>query len=366
MNFAFDADQVMLRDSVVRLLRDRVDPGRLAARGVRFDAPYDPGLWREMCELGWSGIVVPERFGGLGLGLVEWIVICEEIGRALAPCPYFGNYLGTLALSAAGAEAQQHRLFPAMIDGSARLALAWSEHESAEDPLCVRSVVAGDTLRGTKRYVIDADAATHFIVTARDPSQALGLYLVEREQGGVAVEALPWMDITRRVGTVRFEGAICEPLPVAFDAAWPWINDRALLALAAENAGGAEAVLLRSVAYAKERVQFGKPIAAYQAIKHRCADMLMQVESAKALGCYAAWALEHSAPEGPAAAAMAKSYSADAYRHCTSEAIQIHGAIGFTWELPIHLYYKRARANAVQFGNPTRLRDRVIELVTAA
>jgi alkylation response protein AidB-like acyl-CoA dehydrogenase len=366
MNFAFNADQDLLRDSVVRLLRDKVDLGRLTGGGNRVDTSYDPTLWREMTELGWPGLIIPETFGGLAMSLVDWIVITEEVGRSLAPCPYLGNYAGTLAVMAAGSPAQQNELLPAVVDGAAQLALAWSEHESNEDPRAVESTVASGRLSGTKRYVLDADTATHFVVTATDRVGRIGFHVVARDQPGVEVEVLPWMDVTRRVCTIAFSNAQSEPMASDFDSHWQWIVDRILLALSSENAGGAEAILHKTVAYAKERVQFGKPIASFQAIKHKCADMLMKVESAKALSYYAAWALAQENEAAPLAAAMAKSFSSDAYRFCTAEAIQIHGAIGFTWEMPVHLYYKRARANAVQFGAPAKLRDRVIELVTAA
>ena len=370
MNFAFDEDQNRLRDSAVRFLRDRVDLSRITGQGNRPDTRYDTALWREIVALGWPGLLIPEEYGGSGLTLVDWIVINEEIGRSLAPCPYLGTFAGTAALLRAGSTEQKERLLPGVVSGDVRFALACNEAEQTDAPKDIDARVAGsalrDTIDGTARYVIDADDATHFVVTARDSSGSLGLYVVERDQSSVAVSPLEWMDVTRRVGTVTFDGARCERLQADFDAAWRWIVDRVLLALSAENAGGAEAILQRTVEYAKQRIQFGKPIASYQAIKHKCADMLMKVESAKALTYYCAWALAGDEPVGALAAAMAKSFTSDAYRFCTSEAIQIHGAIGFTWEMPVHLYFKRARANAVMFGAPSAHRDRVIELVTAA
>ena len=366
MNFAFDEDQNRLRDSAVRFLRDRVDLSRITGQGNRPDTRYDPALWRDIVALGWPSLLIPEEYGGSGLTPVDWIVVNEEIGRSLAPCPYFGTFAGTVALLRAGSAEQKERLLPGIGAGEIRFALACNEAEQNDALDRVDARVAGGAVRGTKRYVIDADDATHFVVTARDSSGSLGLYVVERRQPSVAVVPLEWMDVTRRVGTVTFDGARCERLPADFDAAWRWILDRVLLALSAENAGGAEAILQRTVEYAKQRIQFGKPIASYQAIKHKCADMLMKVESAKALTYYCAWALSGDEPVGALSAAMAKSFTSDAYRFCTSEAIQIHGAIGFTWEMPVHLYFKRARANAVMFGAPAVHRDRVIELVTAA
>jgi acyl-CoA dehydrogenase len=366
MNFAFNDDQAMLRDAAARLLRDQVDLGRLTAHGNRPDTTYDQALWRRIIDLGWPGLIIPEAYGGLGMSLVDWVVITEEIGRSLAPCPYLGNYAGTLALMRSGTAAQKDQHLPRVATGTAQLGLAWSEHDRNEDPRAVATIAAGNTLTGRKRYVIDADTASHLVVTARGSGGAIGFFLVATDQPGVTVAALPWMDVTRRVCDVTFASAAAEPMHGDFDAAWQWIADRVLLALASENAGGAEAILRRTVAYANQRVQFGKPIASYQAIKHKCADMMMKVESAKALTYYCAWALAEGDDVASVSAAMAKSFSSDAYRFCTSEAIQIHGAIGFTWEMPVHLYYKRARANAVMFGNPSYHRDRVIDLVTAA
>ena len=174
------------------------------------------------------------------------------------------------------------------------------------------------------------------------------------------------MDVTRRVCTVTFTDAKAEPMPADFDAAWSWIIDRVLLALSSENAGGADAILRQTVDYANQRIQFGKPIASYQAIKHKCADMMMKVESAKALTYYCAWALIGGRQRGSARGIDGEELHVGRVSVLHREAIQIHGAIGFTWEMPVHLYFKRARANAVMFGNPAAHRDRVIELVTAA
>ena len=366
MNFAFNEDQDRLRESALRFLRDRIDLGRLTGNGNRPDTTYDTKLWNEIVGLGWTGLLVPEEYGGSGLSLVDWVVITEELGRSLAPCPYLGNYAGTLALMRAGSSQQKELLLPQIVSGTAQMALAWSESEQAEDHGVLAATVGTGPLRGTKRYVVDADTATHLIVSARDTAGSLALYLVPSDQAGVSIEVLPWMDVTRRVCTVTFADAKAEQLPGDFDAAWSWIIDRVLLALSSESAGGAAAILRQTVDYANQRIQFGKPIASYQAIKHKCADMLMKVESAKALTYYCAWALSDGVDEGPLAASMAKSFTSDAYRFCTAEAIQIHGAIGFTWEMPVHLYFKRARANAVMFGNPAAHRERVIELVTAA
>ena len=371
MNFAFNAEQDMLRDSALRLLRYRVDLGKLTAQGNRPDTRYEAPLWRSMVELGWSGLTVPEQYGGLGLSMIDFVVQAEELGRSLAPCPDLGNFAGTRALLVAGSEAQKQTLLPAVLSGAAQLALACDEavpDRAGAGNVCGAAAcrVVDGRLSGSHRYVFDADDATHIVVSARDVQGTPWLYLVDRSRGGVQLQDIEWMDITRRVCELRFAATPCERLPQPFASAWPLIRDAVLLALAAENAGGADAILRRTVAYANERVQFGRPIASFQAIKHKCADMLMKVESAKALSYFAAWALSESPREAALAAAMAKSYSDDAYKLCTAEAVQIHGAIGFTWAMPVHLYFKRARANAALYGNSRALRDRVIQLAVAS
>ena len=161
MNFAFNEDQDRLRDSAVRFLRDRIDLGRLTAKGNDPDTTYDRTLWNEIVALGWTGLIVPEEYGGLGLSLVDWVVITEELGRSLAPCPYLGNYAGTLALLRAGSAEQKDTLLPQIVSGSVQTALAWSENEQSEDPRAIAATVRNGRLNGTKRYVIDADTATH-------------------------------------------------------------------------------------------------------------------------------------------------------------------------------------------------------------
>ena len=370
MNFAFNSDQDLLRDTAARLLKDKVDLEQLTSQGNKPDTTYDKSLWQAMVEMGWPSLIIPEAYGGLGLSLIEWTVLTEEFGKTLAPCPYLGNYSGTLAMLAAGTDSQKQTLLPGVIDGTLQLALAWNEQESKEDPTLVDSSVTENKLTGSKQYVVDADTATHLIVTARNAKNEIQFYVVATNQTEVKIEDLPWMDVTRRVSRITFDAATAEPMSNSFANSWSWISDRIMLSLASESAGGASTILEKTVAYTKERVQFGKTIASYQAIKHKCADLLTQVESAKTLTYYAAWALSDagldSSDEASIAAAMAKSYTTDAYKTCTAEAIQTHGAIGFTWEMPIHLYYKRARANAISIATSNQLRDNLIQKVVAA
>jgi alkylation response protein AidB-like acyl-CoA dehydrogenase len=220
-------------------------------------------------------------------------------------------------------------------------------------------------LSGSAGFVVDAAAAYKIVVAASD-GQGRRFFLVDRDDPSVHVDVLDWRDITRQVCTVRLEGAPAERLDGSADDAWPWIRDRLLLVLAAESAGGLHAVLDDTVAHAQARVAFGRPIGAYQAIKHSLADMLAQAECASTAVLYAAWALSEEDAAAPRAAAMAQSYASDAYREATHRSIQIFGAIGFTWEMKNHLYYKRARANAELLGSPAAHRERLVRLLEAA
>jgi alkylation response protein AidB-like acyl-CoA dehydrogenase len=221
---------------------------------------------------------------------------------------------------------------------------------------------------GTKLFVPHAQNADRIVVVARTGSDGPGgvsLLLVDARAQGVSITPLESMDLTSRLAEVRFDGAPAELLGQENEgwAAWEWVRDRALVALSAESVGGSEKVLEDSVKYAKERVQFGKPIGVHQAIKHKCADMLIEVESSKSITYYAAWTVAENGDEAPLAAAMAKAYTSDAYRHASAENIQIHGGVGFTWEYDCHYYFKRAKAIEVTYGDPSYHRERVAQLL---
>jgi alkylation response protein AidB-like acyl-CoA dehydrogenase len=331
---------------------------------------YRPELWRQMAELGWLGLLVPEDYGGAGLGLVDLVVIQEEMGRALLPSPFFGNLQGTLALLRAGNDTQKKELLSALAVGERIVSFAITEEAGTEEPEDIQTTAqrdgAGYRVSGTKLFVPEGQNADTVIVVARTGSAGeLSLLLVDMDQDGVECEALQSMDQTRRIAELRFDGVRAELLgaeSAGLDT-WEWVRDRALIALAADAVGGSEKVLEDSVAYAKERVQFGKPIGVHQAIKHKCADMLVQVESSKSITYYAAWAAAEGLDEARLAAAMAKAYTSDAYRHCSAENIQIHGGVGFTWEYDCHLYFKRAKAVEVTYGDATLHRERVAQLM---
>jgi alkylation response protein AidB-like acyl-CoA dehydrogenase len=366
MNFSLSDDHRQLKDSAKTFLDAEISLKPLLVPGATVrDAGY-ANNWAKIAQMGWAGLMIPEEFGGSGLGCIDLIMIVEELGRTLTPSPFLGTLLGTLAVMKGGDAALQTRILPQVAAGEIALALAAAEADGREDGPDRETTAepdrAGWRVSGRKSFVIDAAAAQMLVVAAQVGGERR-LFLVDARKPGVEVALEPWRDITRQVCTVTLQGAQAESLGGA--DVWPWVRDRALLALAAENAAGLRHVLDVTAAYARERVAFGRPIGAYQAIKHALADMLGQAEAAAAAVLYAAWALAEEDARAPLAAAMAKAYSSDAYVEAAHRSIQIFGAIGFTWEMPNHLYLKRARANAEMFGAAREHRLRVIDLARA-
>jgi alkylation response protein AidB-like acyl-CoA dehydrogenase len=366
MNFSLSDDHRLLKDSARSFLDAEISLKPLLVPGATVrDAGYGDN-WAKIAQMGWPGLLIAEEFGGAGLGCIDLIMIVEELGRTLTPSPFLGTLLGTLAVLKGGDRALQTRILPQVATGEIAMALAAAEthgHEEGPD----RETAAtpdGDGWRisGRKCFVIDACAAQMLVVAAQVSGERR-LFLVDARKPGVEVALERWRDITRQVCTVTLDQAQAEPL--GDGDVWPWVRDRALLSLAAENAAGLRHVLDVTAAYARERIAFGRPIGAYQAIKHALADMLGQAEAAAAAVLYAAWALAEEDARAPLAAAMAKAYTSDAYVEAAHRSIQIFGAIGFTWEMPNHLYLKRSRANAEMFGASREHRVRVIDLARA-
>jgi len=370
MNFALGDDHRMLKDSAQVFLDEKISLKPLLVPGATVrDAGYAAN-WARIAEMGWPGLLIAEEYGGAGLSCIDLVMIVEELGRTLAPSPFLGTLLGTLAVIKGGGDAQKSRLLPRVAAGELALALAVAGSDGREDgpDRETRAVEAtgGWRITGRKAFVVDAAEAGVLVVAAYDAAaDARRFFLVDAGQAGVSVEIDAWRDITRQVCTVTLDEAEAEPLGEDGDALWSWVRDRALLALSAENAAGLRHVLNVTADYARERVAFGRPIGAYQAIKHSLADMVGQAESARTSVLYAAWALSEEDPRAPLAAAMAKAYSSDAYVEAAHRSIQIFGAIGFTWEMPNHLYLKRARGNAELFGASREHRSRVIDMARA-
>jgi alkylation response protein AidB-like acyl-CoA dehydrogenase len=306
---------------------------------------------------------------------VELCIVLEELGRCLAPVPFLPTVIAAAAILEAGDEAQRAAWLPRIASGELAASLALTEGRGSDAPLDLQLAAkrAGDAfeLSGSKLFVPDGGDADLFVVVARtggQGEQGLGLFLVPRDTPGLSCSAMRALDPLRPLHRLDFQNA---RVPAANllggDAdAWPRIErilDRARVMLCAEMLGGAEKCLEDSVAYAKERVQFGKPIGVHQAIKHKCADMLFQVESSRSITYYAAWAAREEAPDFALAAAMAKAYVSDAYRFVSAENIQIHGGVGFTWEYDCHLYFKRAKSDEVWLGDGSLQRERVARLL---
>jgi alkylation response protein AidB-like acyl-CoA dehydrogenase len=375
MDFGFSEEQDMLRDSARQFL-DSECPISYVRQMMEDATGYSEDQWKKMAELGWTGLIFPETYGGAGLNMVDLVVVLEEMGRAVMPGPFFATViLGGLAIDLAGTEAQRQRYLPGICDGSLKATMAHIEESGRWDGagIVMPAKKAGTsyTLSGTKLFVHDAHNADVMVVPARTGGKGdkgITLFVVDAKQPGVQVTLLKTMDQTRKLGAVTFdnvtvgkEGVLGKP-----NQGWPVLEralDRAKVALCAEMCGGAQRVLDMSVEYAKVREQFGRPIGSFQAIQHKCANMMVQVESSKSATYYAAWAVANDVPEAHLAASMAKAYCSDAYRAVSAEGIQVHGGIGFTWEHDMHLYFKRAKGSEVTFGDATWNRELVARAV---
>jgi len=363
VNFAFSEEQEELRKAVRRFLEDK-SPETEVRRLMETEDGYDEAVWRQMADqLGLQGLTIPERFGGSGFGYVELVVVLEEMGRALLCAPYFSSVaLAANLLMATGDEAAQADYLPSIADGSKIATVALAEASGRWDEEGV-TVAASDTdgqwrVSGEKLYVLDGHAADLILVAARS-ADGVSVFAVDKGAQGYQAASLSTMDQTRKQAKLTFDATPAR-LVGAEGEGWAAVSkmlDLAAVALAAEQVGGAQKVLEMAVEYAKVRVQFGRPIGSFQAIKHKCADMLLEVESAKSAAYYAGWAAAEDSDELPVVASLAKSYCSEAYFHATAENIQIHGGIGFTWEHPAHLYFKRAKSSELLFGDPTYHRE---------
>jgi len=363
VNFAFNEEQLWLRDSARKFLAENSPPAQVHALAAT-DRGYDPEVWARVAgELGWPALIVPEDYGGFGFSYLELVAVMEEMGRALACAPLLSGAAAAGAILAAGDEDQKAALLPDIAAGEQLATLAWV---GTPDPARVSVTARADgdavALDGVLT-ALDGHAAGLLLVPAR-AGDDVALYAVPADTPGVMVERLHTMDQTRRLARVRLEGARLPASARLGAGGWGPISealDLAAVLLAAENVGVADFCLAQAVEYAKVREQFGRAIGSFQAIKHKCADMLLLVESARSAAWYAGWLAAQSDMRGelPLAAADAASYCAEAAFSCAAESIQIHGGIGFTWEHDAHLYFKRARANRALLGAPAWWRERV-------
>jgi alkylation response protein AidB-like acyl-CoA dehydrogenase len=364
VDFTFDEEQEELRRAVRRFLDDK-SPESEVRRLMETEHGYDPAVWKQMAEqLGLLGLAVPEAYGGSGYGYVELIVVLEEMGRALLCAPYFSTVaLASNLLLATGDEAAERDYLPGIAAGTTIGAVAIAEASGRWDEPGVTLPASlgadGWTLTGEKLYVIDGHTADLVLVAARTPA-GVSVFAVDKGAPGLEATPLMTMDQTRKQARLSFSATPAR-LVGTDGGGWPALSamlDRAAVALAAEQVGGAQRVLEMAVGYAKARVQFGRPIGSFQAIKHKCADMLLEVESARSAAYYAGWAAAAEDDEElPMAASLAKSYCSEAYFHAAADNIQIHGGIGFTWEHPAHLYFKRAKSSELLLGTPQYHRE---------
>jgi alkylation response protein AidB-like acyl-CoA dehydrogenase len=366
MDFTLSDDHKALRDSAHVFLDKEVDLAPLLKPGATVAAADYDGLWKKIVDMGWPGMVVPEAYGGLGLDYVDLIMVVGEMGRTLSPAPLFGTLAGVWTVLAAGSEDQKTQLLGGVVGGRLSLALAIADDDgSYEGPgrgVTAQTAEGGYRLMGSKAFVVDAASADKIIVAAVLDG-ARRYFVVDRAAPEVEVELVAWRDITRQVATIRLDKVPAELLSGSTEDAWPFVRDRLYLVLAAESAAGAQAALEQAVEYAKQRVAFGRPIGAFQAIKHQLAEIAGQGECANVAVQYAAWALSEGDPRASLAVAMAQSYNSEAYRDATHRNIQVFGAIGFTWEMKNHLFYKRARCNAELLGAPATQREQVIQFL---
>jgi len=362
VDFTFSEDQDALRDGVRSFLAAEAAPAYV--RAVAEDPRgFTDEFWDQVTGLGWPGLLVPEAQGGLGLGLVDMVVVMEEMGRLPLPGPYFSSaVLATLTARAVGADDLLAPLASGALRGT--IALEESGHGSPVDRVRTRARRKGATwvLTGTKPLVLDGHTADWVLVAART-EEGLGTFLLQAP----ACELVPTLDPTRKAARLVLDETPVEPVGVAGDhtAVWRRVVDDGATMLCAELIGVCDAALELAVEYAKVRVQFDRPIASFQAIRHKAVDMLQRVELARVGTHYAAWTSDVDDPARESAVAMAKGYVGEAAVFVTGEDIQIHGGVGFTWDCDAHFYYKRAKQNDVMLGYQGWHRQRLADLVLA-
>jgi alkylation response protein AidB-like acyl-CoA dehydrogenase len=368
VNFSFTDEQLMLKDSVEGFLTENADSG-IVRQAMASESGVDENLWQKICaEMYWQAILVPEECGGLGLGLVEAVIVLEQMGRFLTPVPLAAGIQSALALRTLADQPQAHTLLAGLAEGRL-LGLA---HTAARPSwgasgvgVIANSTVNGWSLSGEARFIATGDLATELLVVAKIGSD-LGLFRLAADQTGVALSKMPTMDQTRPMGVLQLHDVTVDPescLSLDWAEQLEAVLDYSRIALGAEQVGCAQASLDQSVAYVSERVQFGRTIASYQAIKHKAADMMLKVESARSLLYYAACVGDEALTDAASsedlqeAAAMLASSAGDAAFFCAGTGIQLHGGVGITEEYDIQLYFKRARSMEAYLGRPDEQRE---------
>ncbi len=386
MEFAFTDEQEMIRDTAAAFLAE-VSDSEAIRRAMDTEQGYDSELWSRICgEMYWQAIHIPEAYGGMGLGYVEVVAMMEQMGRYLLCAPFFSTVcLAANALLLAGNEEQKTQWLGQLCAGELTATLAFNGGSSDWDAGSVSATWRreGDSyvLNGDYRYVIDGHTADLLIVAAREEGtsgeQGISLFLLPADTAGVSRQWLPSMDQARKQAAVQLDGVVMPGAALMGEAGQAWtalaqVIDLATIALAAEQVGGCQQLLDMTVEYTGERVQFGRTIASFQAVKHKAADMMLKTEVARSAVYYGACVAQEALEGGPLAgelaeaASVAKSYCSDAYFSIAGDSIQLFGGVGFTWEYDVHLYFKRAKSSEHLLGNGALHRERLAALLLDA
>jgi acyl-CoA dehydrogenase len=365
MNFDFSDDQKLLRKTARDFLSEHA-PLSLCRAVLESDASYSDTLWKSVAELGWLGTAIPEEYGGAGFGHLELAALAEELGRALAPIPFASSvYLAAEAILLAGSAAQKHAYLPQLAAGTWIGTFAHTEQPGEAEPSSIASTYANGTLSGVKLPVADGDAAHCAVVSAKQGKDIV-LVLVDLSAHGVTRQPLRSIDPSRSLAELRFDATPAQLLGngatgTTGAAVLQKLMDRAAVLLAFEQIGGATRAFDMTREYCLSRYAFGRPIASFQAIKHRLADLYVEIELARSNAYFGAWALGTDSPELPVAACGARASASDAFDLASQEMVQLHGGVGYTWEFDCHLFYRRAKYLSVLLGSAHQWRDQLIQ-----
>ena len=356
MEFGLSESQEILKDSARRFFVGEC-PMEEVRRLMETDTGYDDKLWAKLADQGYTGIIFPEEFGGVGLGKVELILLMEEAGRALLPGPFFSTVpLAGAVIDAVASPEHKRKYLEPICEGKARSTVAILEANASWNSADLKLTAANSRLTGEKFFVTDAAAANFILVVAQD-----GIYVADAQAAGMTISPMSGMDMTRKIHAITFKDTPATKIGNTSNLSKAF--DVATAALVGELVGGMQRTLDITVEYAKMRKQFGKPIGMFQAVQHHCADMYLETESSRSAAYYAAWALEENVPEASVAVSIAKAYASDAGRTVGNRGIQVHGGMGFTWENDVHLYYRRAKASETAFGDSIFHRERIAQRV---
>ena len=366
MNLEFSEDQKFVQQTARDYLNEYAGP-EVCRAVLESEKPYQEDLWKGVAEMGWLGATVPEEFGGAGLGYLELVLIAEELGRALAPIPFASSvYLATEALLIAGSDEQKQKYLPQLCSGELIGTFAVAEGPGDLETDAVATAYADGKLNGEKLPVLDGDAAGLAVVLAGS-SAGPSLVLVDLEGEGVTRTALQSFDPSRSQAKISFAGAPAEQLGQEGQGAelTSRLLDRAAVLMGCEQIGGAERTLELTREFTMSRYTFGRPVASYQALKHRLADLYAAIQIATSNGYYAAWALSEDNDELPVSACSTRVAASDAFILGAEEMIQMHGGVGFTWEYDCHLFFRRAKLLSLALGSPSAWREKLIQRLEA-